>query len=163
MTNLNPDICFKLRDARRAAKLSQSELAAEVGCKQSALSMFEQGRPTKLNDEVVEKLAKKFNISLTPPPSTSTSSSLSPSPSTSTYFLSTPLRGFCPNPNCPSNKPYFVDGRELRLPDREMADPVGAKFCAVCGEVLEKHCPNCGSPVHAGGICSICGEPYVTV
>lgn len=163
MTNLNPDICFKLRDARRAAKLSQSELAAEVGCKQSALSMFEQGRPTKLNDEVVEKLAKKFKVSLTPPPSTATSSSLSTSPSTSTYFLSTPLRGFCPNPNCPSNKPYFVDGRELRLPDREMADPVGAKFCALCGEVLEKHCPNCGSPVHAGGICSICGEPYVTV
>ena len=67
MTNLNPNICFKLRDARRAAKLSQGELAAEVGCKQSALSMFEQGRPTKLNDEVVEKLAKKFGVSLVAP------------------------------------------------------------------------------------------------
>ena len=157
MTNLSPDICFKLRDARRAAKLSQSELAAEVGCKQSALSMFEQGRPTKLNDEVVEKLAKKFNISLTPPPSTF------PSISNSNFTSNLPLRGFCPNPNCPSNKPYLVDGRELRLPDREMADPVGAKFCAICGEVLEKRCPNCGSPVHAGGICSLCGEPYVAV
>lgn len=165
MTNLSPDICFKLRDARRAAKLSQSELAAEVGCKQSALSMFEQGRPTKLNDEVVEKLAKKFNISLTPPPSTSTSTFPSNSNSNfiSTFPSNLPLRGFCPNPNCPSNKPYVVDGRELRLPDREMADPVGAKFCAICGEVLEKRCPNCGSPVHAGGICSLCGEPYVAV
>ena len=171
MTNLSPDICFKLRDARRAAKLSQSDLAAEVGCKQSALSMFEQGRPTKLNDEVVEKLAKKFNISLTPPPSTSTFPSNSTSNftsnftsnSNSTFPSNLPLRGFCPNPNCLSNKPYVVDGRELRLPDREMADPVGAKFCAICGEVLEKHCPNCGSPVHAGSICSLCGEPYVAV
>ena len=161
MTNLSPDICFKLRDARRASKLSQSELAAEVGCKQSALSMFEQGRPTKLNDEVVEKLAKKFGVSLVAPSTTSNQQPATNNQQPTTFNL--PLRGFCPNPNCPSNKPYLVDGRELRLPDREMADPVGAKFCAICGEVLEKRCPNCGSPVHAGGICSLCGEPYVAV
>ena len=168
MTNLSPDICFKLRDARRAAKLSQSELAAEVGCKQSALSMFEQGRPTKLNDEVVEKLAKKFGVSLVAPSTTSNQqpATNNQQPTTNNQQPTTnnlPLRGFCPNPNCPSNKPYLVDGRQLRLPDREMADPVGAKFCAICGEVLEKRCPNCGSPVHAGGICSLCGEPYVAV
>jgi len=160
MINLNPDICRKIRDARRVAKLSQSELAAEVGCKQSALSMFEQGQPTKLNEEVVEKLAKKFNIELKDSPI--------PNPQPSTPNLQPPTlnfisKGFCPNPNCPSNQPYFVDGRQLYLPDREKADPVGAKFCAICGEILEKCCPNCGAPVHAGGICSLCGEPYVAV
>ena len=31
------------------------------------------------------------------------------------------------------------------------------------GEILEKRCPNCGAPVHAGGICSLCGEQYVAV
>lgn len=67
MKNLSPDICVKLKMARREAGLSQSEVAAEVGCKQNALSMFEQGQPTKLNDEVVEKLAKKFNIDLSTP------------------------------------------------------------------------------------------------
>lgn len=168
MTNLNPDICRKLRDARRAAKLSQGEVAAEVGCNQSALSMFEQGKPTKLSDEVVEKLAKKFGVELKVESSklkdqTPISSLQSPAFNLQPSTFDLPLRGFCPNPNCPSNKPYFVDGRELRLPDREAADPVGAKFCAMCGEVLEKRCPNCGSPVHAGGICSSCGEPYVAV
>ena len=64
MKTLSPEICFKLRDARRQAGLSQQVLAAEVGCKQSALSMFEQGRPTKLSAEVVEKLAKRFGIGL---------------------------------------------------------------------------------------------------
>ena len=64
MTKLDPEICFRIKRARREAKLSQSVLASEVGCKQSALSMFEQGYGTKLNDAVVEKLAKKFGIDL---------------------------------------------------------------------------------------------------
>ena len=62
MTELSPEICLKIKEARRAAKLSQSVVALEVGCKQSALSMFEQGDGTKLNDEVIEKLAKKFGV-----------------------------------------------------------------------------------------------------
>jgi transcriptional regulator with XRE-family HTH domain len=53
--NLKPEICRKIREARRAQKLSQQELANEIGCKQSALSMFEQGDGTKLNDEAVSK------------------------------------------------------------------------------------------------------------
>lgn len=158
MTNLNPEICFKLRDARREAKLSQSVLAAEVGCKQSALSMFEQGDPTKLNDEVVEKLAKKFGIALKEAAPAAT-------PSTSTSYLNLPLplgKGYCPNPACPSNHEYLVAGRRFFLPNRDEADPVGGKFCAYCGEVLEKRCPNCGAPVHAGAVCSLCGEAYIS-
>ena len=64
MKRLNPEICIKIRNARKAAKLSQEDVAAEVGCKQPALSMFEQGDGTKLNDETVVKLARKFGISL---------------------------------------------------------------------------------------------------
>ena len=152
---MSPEICFKLRDARRAAKLSQSELSAEVGCKQSALSMFEQGDGTKLNDAVIGKLAKKFGVSLeeSVPVNKLTVASTAVSVS----------RGFCPNPNCPSNAAYAVDGRTLLRPDRSAADPAGGKFCALCGEVLEKRCPNCGAPVHDGAICSFCGEPYVSI
>ena len=153
MTNLSPKICFKLRDARRAAKLSQSELAVEVGCKQSALSMFEQGDGTKLNDEVVGKLAKKFGVSLEE----------SVSLLTRVSTVTSASRGFCPNPKCPSNAAYAVDGRTFLRPDRDAADPVGGKFCALCGEVLEKRCPNCGASVHDGAICSFCGEPYVSI
>ena len=155
MTNLSPEICFKLRDARRAAKLSQSELSAEVGCKQSALSMFEQGDGTKLNDSVIRKLAEKFGVSLT-------AEERGGNPAVASV-TATAVRGFCPNPKCPSNSAYEVDGRTLLKPERTVADPVGGKFCARCGEILEKRCPNCGAPVHAGGFCSFCGDPYVTV
>ena len=24
------------------------------------------------------------------------------------------------------------------------------------------YCPNCGAPVHAGAICSLCGQPYIS-
>ena len=155
MTNLSPEICFKLKDARRAAKLSQSELAVEVGCKQSALSMFEQGDGTKLNEAVIKKLAEKFGVSL---------SAAKPTVSVPVDYpavMASGERGFCPNPRCPSNKAYEIGGRTLFLPDRTSADPVRGKYCALCGEVLEKRCPNCGVPVHDGAICSICGEPYV--
>lgn len=157
MTNLNTDICYKLRDARRAAGLSQSQVAAEVGCKQSALSMFEQGQPTKLNDEVVEAIAKKFGIEL------KASVAKSAAIEEARAMLTSPGTGFCPNAACLSNHGYMIAGRQLFLPNREECDPVGGKFCAICGEVLEKKCPNCGAPVHKGAICSLCGNPYVVI
>ncbi len=157
MTKLSPNVCFKIRDARRAAKLSQSVLAAEVGCKQSALSMFEQGDGTKLNDEVVGKLAQRFGIALEESEKEASAEVAAPPVVVSSGH------GFCPNAHCPSNRAYEVEGRSFMLPDRLRADPVGGKFCALCGEVLEKRCPNCGAPVHEGAICSLCGEPYVAV
>ena len=149
---------MKIKEARRQAKLSQSDVAAEVGCKQSALSMFEQGDGTKLNDEVVERLAKKFGVDLKESPKEVPSETRVVREQTST-----PAAGFCPNPHCPSNVSYEIGGRLLLKPNRMAADPVGGKFCALCGEVLEKRCPNCGAPVHEGGICSFCGDPYVPV
>ena len=148
---------MKIKEARRLAKLSQSDVAAEVGCKQSALSMFEQGDGTKLNDEVVAKLAKKFGIELHP------AEKKEEPARADVRFSAAPLIGFCPNPHCPTNVSYEVEGRLLLKPNRSAADPVGGKFCAVCGEVLEKRCPNCGAPVHEGGFCSFCGDPYVAV
>ena len=154
MIDLSPEICQKLKEARRTAKLSQSVVAAEVGCKQSALSMFEQGDGTKLNEVVIRKLAEKFGISLAKAKAESVPVSAP---------ASVGERGFCPNPHCPSNKSYEVDGRTFLLPDRAVADPVHGKHCALCGEILEKRCPNCGRPVHDGAVCSFCGEPYIAV
>ena len=158
MTNLSPEICQKLKEARRAAKLSQSVVAAEVGCKQSALSMFEQGYGTKLNDAVIGKLAKKFGVSLEAERSEDSASKIM-----GPCLVASTARGFCPNPKCPSNHPYEVDGWTYFRSDRSAADPAGGKFCAMCGEVLEKRCPNCGASVHDGAVCSFCGEPYVAV
>jgi transcriptional regulator with XRE-family HTH domain len=154
VTNLDPSFCRQVKDARRAAKLSQSELAAVVGCRQSALSMFEQGDGTKLNDEVIAKLAKRFSLTLP-------GEAAHPKPVVIRYASG--VKGFCPNPSCPSNQAYQVDGRTFLKPDRTTADPVGGRFCAMCGEVLEHRCPNCGSPVHEGAVCSHCGEAYLIV
>ena len=154
MKNLNPEFCRKAKVARKDAGLSQSELASEIGCKQSALSMFEQGDGTKLSDEVIEKIAKKFNLSITSGAAQQQSPIVQVAPSS--------VRGFCPNPHCPSNHEYFVEEMRLFRPDREAADPVGGRYCALCGEILERKCPNCGAPVHAGAICSLCGQPYIS-
>lgn len=154
MTNLSPEICFKLKAARKAAKVGQSELAREVGCKQSAISMFENGSPTKLSEETIRRIAKKFGVSLSVDDQEGPTASVLPATSLT--------KGFCPNPKCPSNSAYEVDGRRFFIPDREKADPVCGRFCAICGEVLEKHCPNCGAPINSGAVCSICGDPYVS-
>jgi len=168
VTNLSPEFCRKVKEARRAAKLGQTAVAAQVGCKQSALCMFENGGVTKLNDEVIDKLSKLFGVeilTLEPVDEKPTSPELAVlKPETHVpVVVPQSTKGFCPNPHCPSNHAYEVEGRIFVRPDRTMADPVGAKFCAVCGEILEKKCPNCGAPVHDGAICSHCGDPYIAV
>lgn len=150
-----------MREARKAAGLSQSRLAAEIGCKQNAISMVEQGDGTKLSEEAIQKICAKFGIELKP------AAAKAPEPvvrqPVAVVREIRPHTGYCPSAFCPSHAEYFVDGRRLLRPDRERQDPVGGKYCAVCGELLERCCPNCGAPVHDGAICSLCGEPYVAV
>lgn len=170
VTNLSPEFCRQIKEARRAAKLGQTVVAAQVGCKQAALSMFENGGVTKVNDDVIKKLSELFKVKIiTIDEGEEKASAVSKELAALTQEESRPLvrmlptHGFCPNPNCPSNHVYEVEGRTLLRPDRTAADPVGGKFCALCGEVLEKKCPNCGAPIHDGAICSLCGEAYVVV
>ena len=159
MTNLDPEICRKAREARKQAGLSQSVVARDIGCKQSALSMFEQGDGTKLGREAIENLCRKFSIPLPPQAEKDVSGA---SGFFTQRFSGGGERGFCPNPNCPSHHVYKVEGKRFFKPDRNEQDPVGGKFCAVCGEVLEKSCPNCNAPLHEGAVCSFCGMPYVS-
>lgn len=157
MKGLSREFCEKIALARREAGISQTELAAEIGCKQSALSPFERGDGTKLSDEAIRRLSEKFGIPL---PKESTSASL---PSVFNPQPVAPVgSGFCPNPDCPSHRKMNVAGRTVVIPDRKLTDPVGGRFCAYCGEVLERKCPNCGSSVHDGAVCSFCGKPYVS-
>ena len=148
-----------MREARIAAGLSQSRLAAEIGCKQNAISMVEQGDGTKLNEEAIKKICEKFRIDMNPAPRKAEEAMTRPL----VVRAPRPNTAYCPNAFCPSHTEYFVDGRRLLRPDRVRQDPVGGTYCAVCGEILERSCPNCGAPVHEGAICSLCGAPYVAV
>ena len=141
-------------------KISQGELAAEIGCKQSAISMFEQGDGTKLNDDVIGKLSKKFGIPL---PTRQEEEAAGAVGVVAEVKSVEPHTGYCPNAACPSNHRYDVEGRVFARPDRAAADPAGGRYCAVCGEVLERRCPACGAAVHDGAVCSFCGEPYIVV
>ena len=64
MVNLSKNICFKFAEARRREGLSQSALAEEVGCMQSAISMFEKGNVTKLSKETIQKLSDRLKVPL---------------------------------------------------------------------------------------------------
>ena len=155
MTNLSPEFCSRAAAARRAANMSQSALAREIGCNQSALSMFEAGYPTKLSGEIVERLAKRLGIEvLEPAPSTHGDS---PSP----WGGAPQLRAFCPDSGCLSNIPYCCGGRLFFRPAHVFAAAGGGAHCVHCGEVLETACPACGAPLNEGACCAACGAPYV--
>lgn len=161
MTNLSTEICLKFREARKAKGMNQSALAHELGCQQSAISMFEGGMTTKLSDETVRKMADFLGVKLEeekkPEP---VPSSLQPvQPVLQSIVVA---RGFCPNCHCPSNVPYVVEGRLFYRPSRAIASPTGGVRCAQCGEVLEMRCPVCGAPLNDGACCAVCGSAYVT-
>ncbi len=160
MKNISPEICRRFGLARKERGIKQSALALELNCKQPALSMFEAGDSTKLSEEVVKKLSEKFNIPLieTKEPA------LEELKDDQAVLSEGLLHGFCPSCQCLSNVPYTIEGRLYFRPVFSRAAPViGAKRCAVCGEVLEKRCPTCGAPLNEGACCAVCGLPYVTV
>ena len=154
MTNLPTDICLKFKEARKAKGLNQSSLAQMVGCKQSAISMFEGGMVTKLSDETVKKLSEVLEVPLEPSGDKKEAISISAG--------MVAVSGYCPNGDCPSNVPYVVGGRVFYRPLRNIASPTGGIRCACCGEFLEMRCPACGAVLNDGACCAVCGTPYVT-
>lgn len=140
--------CRRLAEARREKGLTQSFVARQVGCKQSAISMLESGRTDKVAEETVEKIAGLLDVALNPVPEREAS------------YLQTPAVpsgfGFCPDAECPGNVPFTVAGRVLFWASLQ----TGVR-CRYCGEVLETACPSCGAPLREGACCSSCGEPFV--
>ena len=141
------------RQARRRQGLTQSQVAREVGCKQSAISMFEAGRADALSQEKQQKLAELLGIA---PEFLAAKDSGHPG--------RVPLAlKFCPIPDCPSNIPYFVAGRLCLRPAMVQGVRGAREWCASCGEVLEESCPNesCRAEVQEGAFCRKCGTAYV--
>lgn len=142
----------QIRAARQQRHLSQSALAQRVGCKQSALSMFEGGRLTALNAQVIGKLCAE--LGLLPPSAGELAAGAGGT------VEGEQVRSFCPNPACPSNLPMVVGERRVFLPKGHVLAS-GECHCAWCGEVLERACPACGAAVNAGAFCAHCGEAYL--
>jgi transcriptional regulator with XRE-family HTH domain len=148
-----------LRNARRALGMTQSELALAVDCQQSAISMFEAGRPDVLASETVEKMAQKLGVDLRPIAGCAKGESAKGPKGVSRRVMK-----YCPVDECPSNIPFVVRGRLLVKPRMVHADADEKTRCALCGEILEQGCPNpaCRASVRDGAFCTRCGTPYVT-
>lgn len=146
-STLPPHLQF--REARRRAGLTQAALAAQAGCMQSAVSMMEGGRMAALARPTLEKIAGILGIDL--PPEAGVQATSGPVPIGGTSL--------CPNPECPSNLPYYVGEEVFFLP---RGGTGSGRHCPLCGEVLATDCPSCGARVRPfAACCTDCGKPLV--
>jgi len=138
-TTANRPLYRILSDARRTKGMTQSALALQADCKQSAVSMMERGKEDALSWTKIETIAGilEVDVSAFAPKQPETASAVRNS------------AAYCPIFDCPSNTPYTVNGRLLAMP--RAAHNAGDKYCTYCGELLETACPGCGQPITAGG------------
>jgi transcriptional regulator with XRE-family HTH domain len=145
--SMNDGIHLALREARRRKGLTQSQVADAIECKQSAISMLENGRRDALSRDKLSALAKLLDVDL----------------SKSGAAPETAGLAYCPDPACPSNIPYVLRGQVVFHPTLVAVRRETPAHCALCGEVLETRCPNaeCRSAPQPGAFCGRCGSPYV--
>ena len=53
----------RIQDLMKSRKVTQAELAAKIGCSESALSRFISGKTDKLGDESIIRIARVFEVS----------------------------------------------------------------------------------------------------
>ncbi|MFO7936744.1 MAG: helix-turn-helix domain-containing protein [Kiritimatiellia bacterium] len=152
MAHLPIDFCRKVAKTRRTKGLTQSALARNAGCKQSAISMFESGHPEKLSMESVRKVAEILDITLDEEKDETVADD------NKDLFS---RKAYCPNAACLSNIPYMING-ELIIWPKVSNFSNASRYCKVCGEVLEFRCPECGRDVGEGAFCEGCGRARIT-
>jgi len=141
--------------ARRQRGLTQSELARQAGCRQSAVSMFERGHANALARPKIEALLKFLEIELPVADDHAEAGSAVAAAADGTAPCS-----YCPVFDCPSNIPFTVQGTLLIKP--QVRPDANARHCAFCGDLLERACPECGKAVKDGACCTQCGTPYIS-
>jgi len=148
MDSISREFCQQLRLARRAKGLTQADLARLVGCQQSAISMMEAGQTTALGRETLAKMAVELGVTW--------AAASEPAVPVVARQLG---QAHCPDPECPSNVPFVVNGTLVFWP-RPQPGSHGS-HCAYCGEVMARLCPNCGAAALPGACCRVCGASYV--
>lgn len=53
----------RIQDLMKSRRVTQAELAAKIGCSESALSRFISGKTDKLGDESIIRIARAFEVS----------------------------------------------------------------------------------------------------
>jgi transcriptional regulator with XRE-family HTH domain len=139
-----------VRDARRKKGLTQAQVAVAIGAKQSAVSMFENGRPDALSGEKMASIGRLLGVEA----------------ETAAGAVESIPRGaarFCPDPDCPSNVPFLVGTRVVLQPAMIPVAGDSPAYCRLCGEVLVSACPNpqCRQQPAPGAFCSACGTAYI--
>jgi DNA-binding XRE family transcriptional regulator len=155
MNSMVLNLYKQIRLARRQRGMTQSQLAREVHCSQSAISMYESGHLDALADKTVKLIADLMGLEI--PDDASSDAAGEP--------VALASRKYCPVDDCPSNIPY-VAGGGLHFKPTLVEGPVNEpSHCGFCGEVLESACPQdgCGAPLNEGGVCERCGVSYVPV
>ena len=87
-----------LRQARRKKKWTQSELAEQAGCTQSAICMMELGHPDALARDKICLIAEKLGVNL---------EAVARREPLIAAKVGMVLK-YCPDCRCPSNIPYAV-------------------------------------------------------
>ncbi len=141
-----------LRDARRKAGMTQASLAKQADCKQSAISMMEQGGTNILARETINRIAEILQVDI--------SAYAEEDSAQSAVRI---VLKYCPVYDCPSNMPYTVGGRVFFLPEMEKCQTNKIQHCQMCGEILEEKCPECGAKVRDGACCELCGASFVSM
>ena len=67
-TDLPGKIRDRMQNLMKSSKVTQTELAARIGCSESMLSRFISGKTDKLGDESIIRIARVFNVSTDLPP-----------------------------------------------------------------------------------------------
>lgn len=146
---------LNFRKRRQERGLTQSELAREANCSQSAVSMFEAGRSHALSQERLVALAQILELD-----TEAVVAQFSEPGAAASLVLK-----YCSTDECPSNIPYVVRGQLCFRPTMVKADAAEQSRCRECGDILESRCPNpaCGLPAEEGSYCGTCGTAYVPV
>ena len=154
MTESQSPLHLTCCNLRRSKGLTQSDLAREVGCTQSAISMYEAGRAESLAEEKVRILLDILEVDIN-------DISL---PETDEGKRAESTLKYCPVDECPSNVPYVTRSQLFFKPMMIEVTVGESTLCSFCGEPLEERCPNgsCGAELREGSFCWSCCTPYVT-
>lgn len=128
--------------------LSQGDLAARIGCSQTAISQLEAGNLNVLSNQKLKMLCAELGLTLS-----------------STHILENILC-YCTNFDCPNAFRMVVNGKLAIQPAMYRIPVGGTRFCKGCGSPLAPTClePSCQAPPEEGSsFCTHCGTPLVKI